>query len=265
MDIQMPRMNGYEATEKLRESGFSMPIIAVTASALADERERCRTAGMDDILVKPYKRDDIDLMIRKWRRASHPQQGNRSPETGELEEIGDLEAVEDGPAAEEPAIRESELLDNFLGKKDVVYPLLEKFILGPGSRSVPRLGPGRRGLGSPPQGDAHDQGQLAQPRGEGIGRRGSPRRNRGEEPRRNRLQDRSGGVDPRVSPLRESGAIHHRFLRSRHETRLPPHPYGLLRRKRYGFGHVPGGLRKRTLRDRLSVPTRRFPSGPLGT
>jgi signal transduction histidine kinase/DNA-binding response OmpR family regulator/HPt (histidine-containing phosphotransfer) domain-containing protein len=66
MDIQMPRMNGYEAAETLRERGFRRPIIAVTASALADERERCMQSGFDDILIKPFKRPDIETMLQKW-------------------------------------------------------------------------------------------------------------------------------------------------------------------------------------------------------
>ncbi|MDR1238536.1 MAG: response regulator [Treponema sp.] len=66
MDIQMPRMNGYEAAEILRKRGFRRPIIAVTASALADERERCMQSGFDDILIKPFKRPDIEKMLEKW-------------------------------------------------------------------------------------------------------------------------------------------------------------------------------------------------------
>ena len=142
MDIQMPRMNGYETTENLRESGFSMPIIAVTASALTDEQERCRAAGMDDILVKPYKRPDIERMIRKWRRGGHASNGHPPSfsDIGELEEIPELESVADAPTvgpteaytpalAEKPAILVNELMDNFLGKKDIVVPLLDKFIV----------------------------------------------------------------------------------------------------------------------------------------
>jgi CheY-like chemotaxis protein/HPt (histidine-containing phosphotransfer) domain-containing protein len=66
MDIQMPGMNGYEATAKLREAGFGKPIIAVTASALKDEWEYCRQAGMNDILLKPARRPDIQAMLEKW-------------------------------------------------------------------------------------------------------------------------------------------------------------------------------------------------------
>jgi CheY-like chemotaxis protein/HPt (histidine-containing phosphotransfer) domain-containing protein len=69
MDIQMPRMNGYEATKNLRQQGFKKPIIAVTASALSDERERCMQVGFDDILVKPFKRIEIEQMLLKWLNA----------------------------------------------------------------------------------------------------------------------------------------------------------------------------------------------------
>ncbi len=135
MDIQMPRMNGYEATEKMRELGFRMPIIAVTASALADERERCEKAGMNDVLVKPYKRPDIEAMIGKWLSGesgevpewSVPSRSDEEPE--ELEELESLEAVEDEePPAAVPAISVPELLDTFMGKKDIVKPLLERFM-----------------------------------------------------------------------------------------------------------------------------------------
>ena len=66
MDVQMPEMNGYEATEAIRASGFKGPIVAVTANATRSERERCFEAGMDDFLSKPFKRDDIVPILDKW-------------------------------------------------------------------------------------------------------------------------------------------------------------------------------------------------------
>jgi signal transduction histidine kinase/CheY-like chemotaxis protein len=66
MDCQMPEMNGYEATEKLRKSGVSIPIIALTANAMEGDREKCIAAGMDDYLTKPFKQSDIKNIIQKY-------------------------------------------------------------------------------------------------------------------------------------------------------------------------------------------------------
>jgi CheY-like chemotaxis protein/HPt (histidine-containing phosphotransfer) domain-containing protein len=66
MDIQMPLMNGYEAVEVLRRRGYKQPVIAVTASTLAEEREQCLEAGFNDVLTKPFKRSDLEQMLVKW-------------------------------------------------------------------------------------------------------------------------------------------------------------------------------------------------------
>lgn len=67
MDIQMPVLNGHEATKMLREKGFKdIPIIAVTANVIKGSKEACLEAGMNDYIPKPIKREVVFQMINKW-------------------------------------------------------------------------------------------------------------------------------------------------------------------------------------------------------
>ena len=72
MDISMPNVDGYETTRRVRLlPGFNdLVIIALTAHAVAGERERCLAAGMNDYLSKPFELDDLQNMIVKWLATS---------------------------------------------------------------------------------------------------------------------------------------------------------------------------------------------------
>ncbi|MCP4214720.1 MAG: response regulator [bacterium] len=66
MDVQMPLMDGKTAASTIRERGFDIPIIAMTAQAMKGDREKCIESGMNDYVSKPIKREAVFDMVRKW-------------------------------------------------------------------------------------------------------------------------------------------------------------------------------------------------------
>ncbi|WP_261344801.1 response regulator [Neorhodopirellula pilleata] len=65
MDMQMPIMDGYEASRVLRQSGFDRPIIALTANAMQGDRRRCLETGCKDYLTKPLNGSDMLRMLQR--------------------------------------------------------------------------------------------------------------------------------------------------------------------------------------------------------
>jgi len=81
MDVQMPEMDGYDASRAIRALDNEMariPIIAMTANAMKGDAEKCFFAGMDDYLAKPVSTDALAAMLRRWAASDRVLQGSRT-------------------------------------------------------------------------------------------------------------------------------------------------------------------------------------------
>ncbi len=118
MDVQMPEMDGFEATAKLRarQPQPRLPIIAMTAHALVGDRERCLAAGMDDYLAKPLKVEELNAAINRWIGQFMPQPHGQEDEESRLEhtrvEPVDLPALQKLTDGDDEFLRE--LVELFL-------------------------------------------------------------------------------------------------------------------------------------------------------
>ncbi|MGW2522305.1 response regulator [Streptomyces sp. NPDC001617] len=116
MDCQMPRMDGYTTTRELRrreqDHGRHLPVIAMTAGALAEDRHRCLAAGMDDYVSKPVTADELEQALTRWVHPTHPQTDNDDLRTSIEQRLNELRGA-DTPAEHELVDR---LVDHFLAR-----------------------------------------------------------------------------------------------------------------------------------------------------
>ena len=130
MDIQMPEKNGVEATEELRAGGYKGIIIACTANSDESDFVTYRNAGMNDTLIKPFKRQNVRDTLDKWYTV-----------IAEDSEIAELEALPDDEPAELEPVEENkpdtlltniwdvdDMLDTVSHDYDLAEQLVQQFI-----------------------------------------------------------------------------------------------------------------------------------------
>jgi CheY-like chemotaxis protein len=97
MDCHMPEMDGFEATMEIRRreqaaGGRRVPIVALTANAMAQDRDECLNAGMDDHVAKPFSMQTMQEMLDRWmpQAASEQPQADQVLDRGVLDQLGAL-------------------------------------------------------------------------------------------------------------------------------------------------------------------------------
>lgn len=121
MDLQMPEMDGFEATRRIRGKNVDIPILAMTAAAMKQDRERCLEVGMSDHIAKPIEPVAMIKALRRWLPQTHVQAETEFTATN---------TVQNSPVQALPAIKgvnSAKGIANLRGREELFQSLLLQF------------------------------------------------------------------------------------------------------------------------------------------
>jgi two-component system, sensor histidine kinase and response regulator len=126
MDVQMPHMDGFETSREIRKreegTGRHLPIVAMTAHALKEDRDRCLASGMDQYMTKPINRKELFALLDHYasleRGKALPAPSKEKPQP----------APETEPQTKTPVMDMASALDRADGDKELLADLLKTFI-----------------------------------------------------------------------------------------------------------------------------------------
>ena len=171
MDCQMPEMDGFEATRSIRAHELAhglepIPIVALTANALAGDREKCLAAGMTDFVSKPYRSDELRSAIVRWGlRSERPDRRQQPPDEPAPASTGET------PVLDRQALDQVLRIDN--GQGSAVLAKLIRIFIEQTPSDVRDLAAdaARRRSRLRDSGRSHPQEHERHPRSDRVGRR----------------------------------------------------------------------------------------------